>query len=74
VGVWSDERALWRDAVAKAPASARAWNNLGMAYFSHEEWAEADAALRRALALDPANPRAQSNLHELAIVCGERCP
>jgi tetratricopeptide (TPR) repeat protein len=72
--VWSDERALWRDAVAKAPESARAWNNLGMAHFSHEEWAEADAALRRALALDPANPRAQSNLHELAIVCGERCP
>ncbi len=73
VRVWSDERALWRDAVAKAPASSRAWNNLGMAYVAREEWEPANAALRRALALDPANGKALENLHALGLVCGAPC-
>lgn len=74
VRTWSDERLLWSDAVAKTPGSSRAWNNLGMACFAHDDYAGASAAFRRAIALDPSNARASSNLHELSIVCGKACP
>ena len=30
IRVWSDPRALWTEAVTRAPGSARAWNNLGL--------------------------------------------
>jgi tetratricopeptide (TPR) repeat protein len=73
VRVWSDQRALWADAVEKAPASARAWNNLGMAHLSHDEYERARRAFERALAIDPSHSRARENLHELRIVCGRRC-
>ncbi len=73
VRVWSDERLLWADAVAKAPASARAWNNLGMAYFVHDEYELAREALGRALAIDPQHPRAAENLRQLELACGRRC-
>ena len=74
VAVWSDPRLLWADALKKTPSSARAWNNLGMAYLARDEFERASDAFRHALAIDPATPRARENLHELQILCGRRCP
>jgi hypothetical protein len=73
VRVWADARTLWTDAVEKAPSSARAWNNLGMAHLAHAEHEQARAAFERALAIDPSHARARENLHQLRIVCGRRC-
>ncbi len=67
VAVWSDSRALWREATERAPASTRAWNNLGMAHWEHDDPAPARAAFRRVLALAPGDARARQNLFALAL-------
>jgi hypothetical protein len=53
VEVWQNPVTLWTEAVAGSPASARAWNNLGMARFNAGDRDGADAAFTRALELDP---------------------
>ncbi len=68
IHVWSDRRALWTEAVTRAPGSVRAWNNLGLVLLEQEPRA-ATAALRRALALSPADPRLQSTLVLMESLC-----
>lgn len=62
VRVWSDEVRLWTDAVAKAPRSSLAWNNLGAARREAGDLPGAARGFRRALELDPANRTARFNL------------
>lgn len=66
--VWSDPVRLWQEAVVHAPASSRAWTNLGMAHFEANRYAPAQQAFRTALALDPANTRVMLNLEMLAAL------
>jgi tetratricopeptide (TPR) repeat protein len=47
-GVWSDEVALWADAVAKSPEKERPWTWLGRAYFQRGDEARAQQAWNRA--------------------------
>ena len=68
VRTWSDPRALWTEAVTRAPDSARAWNNLGLVLLEHEPRA-ATGALRRAVALSPANPQLLSTLVLMESLC-----
>jgi hypothetical protein len=60
--VYRDEAAFWSDVVARAPGSARAQNNLGLALSSACRLAEAEAAFQAALAADPGHARARANL------------
>jgi hypothetical protein len=69
VRTWQDPKALWMDAVAKAPESARAWNNLGMAHLAHREHGRARDAFLRATRLDPTDEVARANLARASLVC-----
>jgi tetratricopeptide (TPR) repeat protein len=51
--VWKDEYTLWRDAVDKAPYSARAHDNLGLAYINRREYERAIAEFNRTIELQP---------------------
>ena len=53
VKIWSDPRLLWADSVRKAPESARAWNNLGLALWTQGRDREAARAFEESLRLDP---------------------
>ena len=66
--VWGDQVLLWREAVTEAPLSARAWNNLGLAYMGRNNSNAAMHAFETALKLDPGNARAIRNLGVLEIV------
>lgn len=69
--LWADEVALWREAVARAPRSARAWNNLGAAHLAMRDYGEAAAAFRTALEIDPSFASAHAGLAGLALVPAE---
>lgn len=60
--VYRDELAFWGDAAAKVPASARSWNNLGVALAEACRTGEGERAFERALRADPAYLRAGLNL------------
>lgn len=66
--LWTDEVALWREAVVRAPRSARAWNNLGAACLAAREYPEAAVAYRAALDIDPSFASARAGLAGLALV------
>ena len=66
--LWTDEAALWREAVGRAPDSPRAWSNLGAAYLSRRDYTRARAAFRAALALDPGFASARAGVAGLALV------
>lgn len=68
VALWGDEVALWTDTVAKAPASARAWNNLGAARKDAGDIPGAAAAFRKALDLEPTHRTARFNLLALELL------
>jgi tetratricopeptide (TPR) repeat protein len=68
VKVWQDPVRLWREAAERAPASARAWNNLGMALFSAGELGAARSAFERALAIDPRHAEAFDNLMTVRLL------
>ena len=70
---WSDPIRLWLEATAKAPQSARCWNNLGMAYFKRELDPQAANAFRKASLLDPNDSTADRNLEVVEMLCGPRC-
>lgn len=59
--VYADEISFWQDVSAKSPASARAANNLGMAYAAACRTRDALAEFARAARLDPADPFARIN-------------
>ena len=67
--VWADERRLWEDAVAKAPAMYRAQANVGKARQRAGDDVGALAAYRAALALDERFPAVYNNI---AIIEHER--
>ncbi len=60
--VWADEVALWADAAADNPASARAWYGYGEALRYARRFVEAAPAYARAAELDPDDPDARINL------------
>ena len=63
--VYQSETALWEDTVRKSPSNARAYNNLGYAYFLKGREAEARSAYLRALEIDPGLEHARNNLDML---------
>lgn len=62
---YRDEISLWSQTTRLDPANARAWNNLGWAYFLAARKDEARQAYERALRLDPEHEQARRNLHYL---------
>lgn len=51
--VWKNDYTLWSDAVNKAPASARAHDNLGLAYIGKGKYELALAEFQKTLKLNP---------------------
>lgn len=62
---WRSELALWEATVARSPAKARPWSNLGYARQSAGDLAGAAGAYRCALSLDPGHRQAAWNLAAL---------
>jgi hypothetical protein len=63
--VWKDEVSLWSDAAAKAPGSARARNNLGIAFEKRGRTAEAEQAYAQVIELAPNDIDGLMNLARL---------
>lgn len=61
---------LWRDTVAKAPANARAHQNLGFVLAAQGDTAAAIISYWRSLDLDPNQPDALNNLGNLLLDSG----
>jgi tetratricopeptide (TPR) repeat protein len=59
---WTSPRALWEDAVAKAPRNARAYTSLGVALVSQDRLEEGARRFRQAIALEPRGGQAYLNL------------
>lgn len=66
-----EAEALCRRAVEKEPASARAWNVLGVLSFVQERYEEARACFERAVELDPGYEDAWFNLADTYEELGE---
>ena len=62
IGYWKDNVTLWSHAVAVAPGSFIAENNLGGALLNEDKEAEAMPHFRAAAALDPTDPMSRLNL------------
>lgn len=60
--IYASEIAFWLDTAARNPGSARAANNLGMAWTLACNDERAEAEFRRTLAIDPADYHARMNL------------
>jgi tetratricopeptide (TPR) repeat protein len=60
--VWKTRTSLWEDTVSKSPRSARAHNNLGVAYKEEGQRIKAIEHYRTALMLKPDYVRAHNNL------------
>jgi hypothetical protein len=63
--IYATEISFWRDTAARNPHSARAHNNLGMAYALDCQIDEAAAEFQRSIDLDPQDYRARINLRLL---------
>jgi protein O-mannosyl-transferase len=63
--VYRSEVALWEDTVKKSPSNARAYNNLGYAYFLANRPADAQRAYLKAIEIDPGLEHAVNNLQML---------
>jgi protein O-mannosyl-transferase len=63
--VYSSEVALWEDTVKKSPTNARAYNNLGYAYYLAGRETDAREAYLHALEIDPGLEHAMNNLQML---------
>lgn len=62
---YRDEISLWQQTTSQSPGNARAWNNLGWAYFEAKRNDEAKLAFARALEIDPNHEEARQNLDYL---------
>ena len=51
--IWKDEITLWKDVVQKSPHKARAYNNLGWAFYKKGDLKEAMTDFNKAIAIDP---------------------
>ncbi len=60
--VWADPVSLWQDVVAKSPAKARGYNNLGNAYNRLGMLDKADEAYRTAMSLGQGNDETHNDL------------
>ena len=67
---YRSELVLWSDTVAKAPANARAHNNLGLALFHAGHREEARERYAEALRLDPSYAPAHANLGDVLVAEG----
>ncbi len=56
------EAAIWKDTADKAPRNSRAWYNLGMAFTTYRQNAEAIAQFTKALEIKPDHAEAENNL------------
>lgn len=61
-GIYVDEESVWRDTIAKNPASWLAYNNLGNLFFRNERFAEAVPFYVEALRCYPDDAMAHFNL------------
>lgn len=68
--VWRDGVTLWTDTVAKAPASAVAWEFLCQAHAADGRYADALSSCARAVELDPGRLDARINLGNALTVAG----
>ncbi len=62
---YRDEISLWQQTTTQSPGNARAWNNLGWAYFEAKRNDEAKLAFARAIEIDPDHEEARQNLDYL---------
>lgn len=60
--VYADEETLWQDTLAKRPANARTYNNLGRYYYIGDRLTEAMACFQEATRLDPGPAKPHFNL------------
>ena len=66
--VWQDELSLWQNSIEKAPGSARAHNNLGVALETAGQLDEAMLHYRETIRLDPGYAAAYYNLGIVLIL------
>lgn len=71
-GHFHDEETLYRDTLAKNPASWGGWSNLGMQLGEQGRYAEALDAMTHAIEIDPGKSRVQYNYAKLLLDRGER--
>ncbi|HEY6641425.1 hypothetical protein [Povalibacter sp.] len=74
--IYATEITFWQDTATRNPGSARAANNLGMAYAIDCRFDAAAAEFERSIELDSADYRARINLHLLSqgkLPGAERC-
>ncbi len=60
--LWDDALARWEEAVALAPRSVAAHNDLAVAYEKKGRWEDARKEYEKALELDPSNVYVKHNL------------
>ena len=61
--LWSDDVALWQDAVSKSPGNPRAYNNLGEAYRKKGNYQKAIYNYLMALRVNPGNPAITAQIY-----------
>jgi tetratricopeptide (TPR) repeat protein len=62
---YRDEIGLWRQTTTQSPDNARAWNNLGWAFYLAGRKDEARQAFQRTLTIEPGHDQALRNLQYL---------
>jgi tetratricopeptide (TPR) repeat protein len=62
VGVWSDHKTFWLDALQKSPDFAKSYSALGVAYFNEGNFVEAERNMKKAVALGFNQPVIWQNL------------
>lgn len=68
---WENDRAVWRDAVSKAPGLSRPWSNLCAVDFSWNDPEGAATACRQAVRVGPKDPNGHFNLGLARLAVGE---
>lgn len=69
--VWKDPQLLWQDVIAKTPGSARAYNNLGVAYKNRGEFEKAIEQFEKSLQSDHRYVAVYFNLGDIHYRQGE---